>query len=520
MNGALRRLILTAFFLVATPIVAEPLRIGKITIRTLDVYSSEEIERGAFYRLADRFHIETRGSVIEQFLLFREGDVYSPERLAETERNLRALTFLKSASVVASPPRNGVVDVTVTTQDSWSIAPETQAGSKGGTNTFGATIADTNVLGLGKALEVGWDRGLDRTRIVFDYKDPAFFRPYWKSHLLYAMTSDGYERRFNVARPFYAFTTEWSSYLGFNSFKRDDRLYSSGLERSRFSHTHRQIIASYGLARNPTDHHARRVTGGVRFTHDDFTPIEGHSTLVPSSRDFRYLFVRYESAQNDFIKINFVNRDLRFEDFNLGLQYAVEGALSPRLLAAPANSGFISLTVAEGARVTENGFVMASATGSTRMESGFRNAIASATATYVRKRPGNYPTAFVARTVVNSGWRLDNEVQFLADGMTGLRGYRTRMFAGRRSVVVNLEQRLYLGREILQLASPGLVAFVDVGDAWDRNFAPKSDVGFGIRVGLPRTPKNLVRVDFAYALQRDPLGRRGWLVSFSSGQAF
>ena len=116
---------------------APPLRIGTITIRPLDVYSSDEARHGQLYKLADRLHIETRTSVIRKFLLFREGDVYSSERLAETERNLRAMQFLKSASVVASEPHDGVVDVTVTTQDSWSIAPETQAGSKGGKSKIG-----------------------------------------------------------------------------------------------------------------------------------------------------------------------------------------------------------------------------------------------------------------------------------------------------------------------------------------------------------------------------------------------
>ena len=48
----------------------------------------------------------------------------------------------------------------------------------------------------------------------------------------------------------------------------------------------------------------------------------------------------------------------------------------------------------------------------------------------------------------------------------------------------------------------------------------KSDVGIGLRMGLPRTPKNLLRIDLAYALNRDPLGRKGWLLAFSSGQAF
>jgi len=39
-------------------------------------------------------------------------------------------------------------------------------------------------------------------------------------------------------------------------------------------------------------------------------------------------------------------------------------------------------------------------------------------------------------------------------------------------------------------------------------------------MGLPRTPKNLLRIDLGYALSPDALGRRGLMVSMSSGQAF
>jgi outer membrane translocation and assembly module TamA len=89
---------------------------------------------------------------------------------------------------------------------------------------------------------------------------------------------------------------------------------------------------------------------------------------------------------------------------------------------------------------------------------------------------------------------------------------------------MNLEERMYLGREIMQLASPAVVAFIDSGNAtyggMSDLLAFKTDLGVGIRIGLPRTPRNVLRIDFAYALNRDPLLRRGWIVSFSSGQAF
>ena len=519
-NNRRRTFAVALLIAMAVPIRAEqPLRIGHITVHALDVYSTEEAERGAFYRLADRLHIETRRSVIKQFLLFHEGDVYKPQRLAETERNLRALSFLKSASVVASSPHDGVVDITVTTQDAWSIAPETQAGSKGGTSTFGATVADTNFLGYGKDLELGWDRGLDRSRVALNYNDPAFFAAYWRTHIGYAITSDGYDRKFNIGRPFYSFTAPWATNFSFADFRQDDRLYGSGVVLSRFEQSHRSITASYGVARNPTDTAARRLTAGLRLIDDDFAPIAGHTTELPSSRQFRYLFLRYDSAQNDFVKVNFVNKDLRFEDFNLGRQLSVEAALSPRLLSAPATTGYLCLSTADGSRIGD-GFVLAGATAATRLEGGLRNAIAAASATYVHRDDGIHPRAFLAKVSINAGWRVDREVQFFADGLTGLRGYGIHMFEGNRAAVLNLEERLYLGREVLQLASPGVVAFFDAGDATNGVISLKSDVGIGIRVGLPRTPKNLLRIDLAYPLQRDPFGRKRLMLSFSSGQAF
>jgi outer membrane translocation and assembly module TamA len=184
----------------------------------------------------------------------------------------------------------------------------------------------------------------------------------------------------------------------------------------------------------------------------------------------------------------------------------------------------VRFSTGNGVRMGENAFVMPSINISTRLASGIQNAIAGANVLYVHRHATKHPRTFVGRLTVNSGWRMDPEQQFFADGLTGLRGYRARAFAGARSIVVNLEERLYLGREILQLAAPGIVAFVDAGNATDNGLSRllrlKTDIGIGIRVGLPRTPKNLLRLDISYAVNRDPLGRSGWLVSFSSGQAF
>ena len=522
----MKSLVLSLALLVATAAFAQPaLRVGSVTIRTFDIYSADEAARGWFYRVADRLHIETRRGVVENFLLFHTGEDYRPELLAQTERNLRALRFLKSASVIASPPHDGVVDVVVTTQDAWSIAPETQAGNKGGASTYGATLSDSNLIGLGKEVELEWDKGADRSRLGVNYSDPAFFAPYWNAKFGYAVNSDGYDHRFSVVRPFYSFTTPWAAEFSFTGYRQDDHLYQGGLEHERFRHHRREIVGSYGLALRANDGGATRLIGGVRVVDNSFATLSSQRLASPpEAREFRYLFLRLDNVENDFVKLNFVNKDIRFEDFNLGRQTSIEAAVSPRALGTDATTGFVRLAASDGRRLDNGGFVLPAVSVSSRFDGGPAHTVASSSVVLVRRTEARYPRALVGRVAVTSGWRVDRDVQFFADGLSGLRGYRTHSFAGSRAIVLNLEKRVYLGREILQLASPGVVAFIDAGNATYGGFSElmklKTDVGVGVRVGLPRTPKNLLRVDLSYALNADPLGRRGFMVSFSSGQAF
>ena len=518
-------LLLSLVALLGTAASAEPLRIGTITIHALDVYSSDEAGKGWMYRVADRLHIDTRRAVIEQFLLFHAGEEYRPELLAQTERNLRARGFLKSASVVALPPHDGVVDVVVTTQDAWSIAPETQAGNKGGTSTYGATLSDSNLLGMGKDIELEWNKGVERSRLGAIYSDPAFFAPYWNAKLGYGTTSDGYDHNVTVSRPFYSFTTRWAADFSFNGFKQDDHLYAGGLEAERFRQHHREILGDYGIALSASDAAATRLIGGVRLIDNSFATVTSQPlTALPAPREFRYLFLCLDRVENDYVKLNFVNKDLRYEDFNLGRHTAIEAALSPRAFGADSTSGYVRLTASDGRRVGGSGFVLPSVSVSSRFDGGPQHTVASSSILLVRRSEADHPRALVGRIALASGWRVDRDVQFFADGLTGLRGYRAHTFAGDRAIVMNLEERIYLGREIFQLASPGLVAFIDAGNATSGGFGDlmklKTDLGVGLRIGLPRTPKNLLRVDLSYALNDDPLGRRGWMMSFSSGQAF
>lgn len=505
-----------------------PPRIGQIRIQTLDVFSPEEASKGWLYRTANAVRFETRPSVIRKFLLFHEGDPYDPARLVETERNLRALPFLKSAAVAAGPEHDGVVDVAVVTQDAWTTEPGISIGGKGGTTTYGFQLREKDFLGTGRQVSVAYDKGTERTTTTFEYVDPYIFGAYWTADLAYSDNSDGKEEQLSIARPFVSFTDTRSRELSLDHVTQNDRIFQDGDTYARFRQRHFQALARYGWALEATDARARRVFVGVDAAEDRFELLPDSPAAVrPTDRKFRYVTAAYDSEENDFLKVNYVNRDSRFEDINLGRVVFAELGVSPEAFGAPRTTARIHLVGSEGWRISDDSFVMARLAYETRWDGAPENEILSGRVVYVLKMPYLVPMqTFVSRIVADWGWNVDRDVQFFADPDNGLRGYRLHAFAGDRRIVFNAEQRFFVGKEVLQLFSPGAAIFFDTGYASPPGRPMslgdfKSDVGVGLRIAITRAATNsILRLDLAYPLNADAHGRRGLLVTFSSGQVF
>ncbi len=505
----------------------EPLRIGEIRIHTLDVFAPEEEARGWVYRAANGLHIETQEAVIRRFLLFEEGEAYDPSLLAQTERNLRALPFLRSATVTALAPRDGTVDVDVVTKDAWTTALAVKFGRGGGVVTWAAGVTEQNVLGLGKEVGFLYDDDVERTTRRFQYKDPSLLASYWAASVLYADNSDGYQRLVGIRRPFVSSVDPHAGDAFWNRFKQDDRIYSSGVVESEFSQRHEQVRISGGMALSRGSSRARRLAAGIDFFQDEFTALPGQTEgPLPTTRDFRYVFVGFEDVQTDFISERFVNRSERMEDFNLGTRIAAQVGISPRAFGAPDNSFAVAAEFSSGWRIGSDAFLQAGATFRSRLDGGIENGMLHGILTFVWKHPTHLLQTTVAQLAFDRGWNLDRDIQFFADGDHGLRGYHLYAFEGNRRIVANVEHRIFGGFEVLQLFSLGAAVFVDSGVAVPPGVpltlsSLKTDAGVGLRIGISRSASSSVlRLDCAYAFNEDPLGRRGWLLSFSGGQAF
>ena len=454
--------------------------------------------------------------MIRRFLLFREGDAYDPEILAQTERNLRGLSFLKSARVVARPAGEGLVDVDVTTQDAWTTELEVHLGSGGGETSWAAGITERNLLGLGKELGFLYDENYERTIRAAEFHDPALFGPYWSGSFLYADNSDGRQRQVRVAKPFESLRDRFSAEGLWDHHSLQERLYTDGVVTSQFTRSHQEVRVAWVSAVRPGSLRAQRVSAGIDFFQDEFQPVPGQpNAVVPANRDFRYLFVGWEDVGSDYVTTSYVDRAERLEDFNLGTRVAARAGVSPTAFGAPTTSFAVAGEASRGWRLSPGAFLRAGAVFQTRLDSGIQNALLHGSVTFVWKHRSSLTQTTVARVEFDRGWNLDQDVQFYADGEHGLRGYRLYAFEGDRRVVLNVEQRFFGGVEVLQLFSLGAVVFVDTGTAVAPG-APltfsslKTDAGVGIRVAISRAANNpILRLDCAYAFEPDPLGRQG-----------
>jgi hypothetical protein len=520
-----------AAVLLCAGVAARPLRaddppqIRQIRIESENVF--EDAETSVLARLADAIHGVTRPEVIRRELLFSEGESLDPEKLAETERNLRALDLFRSVKIQVEPVGSNSVDVVVHTRDGWTTQLSGSLGRAGGGNKFRAEIQENNLLGFGKSLSVSFSSNPDRDTRAIAYEDPQFLGRRLTLDVLYASMSDGERRKFALTRPFRSLETKSGSAAVYEDVRQSTRIYGGGSEIAQFESDARFLELSAGkriLADSIRP--IARLTAGYRREEAKFSFEEGLVSALPDERRFGFFFGRLDLLQPSFVVERGIYSFSRDEDFDLGSRATFELGYSPRLFGAQERLA-AQLRLARGLSFSR-GFLIGSLSAKTRarLDGSLEHTLAEVSVLAVWRPVRESAQTVVGRVALAWGNALDRDFQLTADGANGLRGYRLHAFTGDRRLLVNVEDRVRITRELLHLLEIGAAAFVDAGYAWPEG-SPlrlsdlRTDAGIGLRIALPRAPSlGLFRLDLAYALKPDLRGRRGWLVSFSSSQAF
>ena len=498
-----------------TPVIAT------IEIYVEDVFEDENGDTSNLwpYRAANRLHIETRESIIRQELLFAVGDPLDPEAVAQTERNLRALPFLRRAEIESTILADGRVLLRVTTSDAWSTLPEFRVAKVGNEWIWAAGASETNLFGLGKQLRLLHDSNLDRDETFMFYRDPRTFGSRVTSAVLLSSASDGHRINLYATRPFFSIGTLWSFHATFEDFDRLDPLFKDGERVAQLRHYRRrgEFHAARAVKRSPTS--AVRLHLAYASSEDDIA--EGENV-----RRFGLLQVGVSSVDHRFLKLTHINQFERTEDFNLGnVASAFFGISTPALGGEDLTSYSFFLGERRGLKLPGVGFVLGDISWRARYRNDrIENGVLHARANLVQKL--SLRRLILAKADFFYGTELDPEVQFRLGTESGLRGYPVRQFNGNRSLLLSLEGRWFLTDNIARLVSVGIAAFFDSGFAWPdgqpmRLSDMHSDIGVSLLLGANRVSASTpgVRIDFAYAL--DPIeGRSRWLLSAGSRIGF
>ena len=492
------------------PAAEKSLLVGRVSVETTSLFSKDELQHGAVYRVLNHLHTHTHEDLIRRVLLFREGDPYDPMLVAESETNLRRLDFIKSATITKSAPHDGVVDITVRTQDEWTTDPNVDIGHGGGTSTWAVNLTQKDLFGTGAEVSVTDASNVERRTQMLEVLDPVFIRPYWNLETLFAKNSDGGERRILLEQPFYSQTTADSFAISIDNRSLDERLFANGAPYARFHARKQTFDGLFGRALTADDSGSQRLFLGFESFAAAYNGL-GSTAFVPAGHREQFAVFGYGFTRTRPVKLDYVDHDAKFDDFLTGVSASLFAGVGSEIEEIRAD-------VSDGVAIAQHGLVTARLAYGTRIRHGVDNEITSAEMRFIWKFNTSHPSSFLTRLHFDDGRNLDGDVQFFADQERGLRGYPAWSFAGSRAFVFNAEERVFLGREWMQLFAPGLAVFVDSGGAGYRGFPMMhTDVGAGLRFSLNRADSTVLRIDVARDL--DPLRRR-WSLSIGTSQAF
>ena len=485
-------------------------KIGSIDAVTLPIFDDDPgAKHQSLYRLADRLHIDTRDSVITSQLLFRTGDPFSQRQIAETERNLRDLRFIREPAVRAVACHDGTVDLEVAVRDVWTTNPGISFGRTGGENSAGIKLEELNLLGYGKQLSFELSKNVDRSAYTLHWHDPSVGGSRWIDDFAYRDANDGQGWSVQFVRPFYSLDSRWSTGLTLAQDESIEPVYRLGERVAGYGRQAEFADFRFGRSDGLLEGWARRLIFGLRREHAvfDFAPDDVAPDVLPDDRKLDYPFLRLEGVQDDFETIRNRDQIARTEDQQFGLHYAVEFGWSLPALGADRNAALLHADVGRGWRLRTDDALFADGALTSRVEN--RAPTDSLLWTGIRYyHPTGPKGVFYAGVTAAAGHDLDADHELTLGGDTGLRGYPLRFQTGSSLALMTIEERFYTKYSLWKLLDVGAAVFFDMGRTWGgsafgptENLGLLKDVGLGLRLGSTRSALgNVLHVDLAFPL--------------------
>jgi hypothetical protein len=484
--------------------------IGSILVEPGNIFDLENPKENKFlYRTANKLHIETRQNVIQQQLLFAEGEDFSKRLVDESERLLRGNRYLKDASVELVPTDDCVVDVKVHTVDTWTLSPKFTFSRSGGANSSDIGVKEMNLLGTGIFLEALYTTDVDRSSKLLKYVDRNVGDSWYELKLLYENSDDGYSTGIDFGKPFFALDATDSHGFSYYDNDRIDSYYDLGDVAGEFRHRTKAYQFYRGWSTGVVDDWVRRVTVGLAYDSHLFSAsdsLQFADSPLPQDRQLFYPFVGIEWLQNDFDTTTNTDQIGRTEDRFLGTRFTARLGRSRTELGSDRDAWLLNAGAQTSFAETDTRRVTLDGNMGTRIESGgLQDFVLEGTVKYYKRQSDK--RLFFASASGLYGHELDADRMMELGGDTGLRGYPLRYQAGDKRALFSVEQRFYTNWYPFRLFYVGAAAFFDVGRTWGAGGAETTDLGWlkdagvGLRLGNSRSGQGgVIHIDLAFPL--------------------
>ncbi|MBT8080206.1 MAG: BamA/TamA family outer membrane protein [Gammaproteobacteria bacterium] len=484
--------------------------IGDITLNIGGIFDLENPEEDKlFYQLVNKLHMNTRPHVIQQQLLFATGDRFSAQALQESERLLRKNRYIQEAEIEAFPRTDGVVDINVNTNDTWTLVPKLTFSHKGGKSTSGIGAREMNLFGRGIGIEALYRSDIDRDSKVLKIVDHHVGNSWYRFRSIFEDNSDGYTRQVEFGKPFYSLNSTSMHGISVSDSRRIDSIYERGEIAAQYDHLARNYEIHTGWSGGLSDGWSRRITLGLAYDERRFSALEsapGPSIPLPADRKLLYPFIGYELVQDKFEEAKNFDQIGRTEDRFLGTSFNSRLGLAGAGMGSDRGAVLLDAGARTSITYGQKSLLALSTDFNTRYEGDeFRNLALAVDAKFYKRQSEN--RLLYARLNATYGRNLDLEQPLYLGGDNGLRGYPLRYQVGDRRALLTIEQRYYTDWYPLRLFRVGAAVFFDAGQTWgDGPLGTGSDgllrdVGAGLRLGQTRSGLGrVIHIDVAYPL--------------------
>lgn len=497
--------------------------IAAIRFRTLDVFdTTDPRENNKLYRFFNWLHIDTRPSVIEAQLLFRQGDPLEAERVAESERLLRTRPYLGNAYVQVDAVCGDRVALLVVTRDIWTLDPQVSAGREGGENKHGFGFSEENLFGTGTTLTVGYDKDRDRSSTSVGFFSPHLFNSRWETTLGFADTSDGQQTHISFGQPFYSVQAPWAIGTRNSDVTQEQTIRYRDEDINEYKHSHELHEVSAGWAFDRSRERAHRISVGLTQERHIFRPTEETVAGTPVDENMVYPWLEYHYLQNQFAVYRNLHLLHQVEDVATGVD--VRARLGYGGSSFDNDHDFVRYDVvySDLLGVGEHHLLQFSSyiSGRHYQDSALPNErVWGGDIGYHYLDGRNHRWYIQLR--YDEGHQLAQHRELTVGGGYDMRGYPTEYQRGDKRYVLRVERRYISDLHLFNLVRLGGVMYVDAGRTWGAGYEQAthlSNVGLGLRLSSSKAKTGKVlHLDLAFPLaDKQYVDSFQWVITASS----